>query len=362
MFLKNLGGNWILTAERRIILKLLKRRKSKSIFNYFLLYQMKKIVLIGMGIFLLVGAGFGWWYFQKYDNDNYEHIGFFPTMKLKPIWERKIKTNQEIRFGVITDTHVHPKRINRQDKREDAPRYLKDKLLQPLNKFVADMIKFKPNFVVHLGDVIEGTNDSAYVGKVGLDLVREQLEKIGVPIYWVIGNHDLRSVTKDEFKETLGLGSLNQVIDKGDYRFIVLDGNFKPTGEDTRPGKGYIPGFLPDKIFEWLEPKLQTDKQVVIFLHFTAIPQVTGKSIVGNGERLQKMLSKYKVVAIFNGHIETKIAKEFEGVKYFSLPGTKKSEEYKQCFYEVYLKGREVKVKMFYVDPETKEMKEEWLR
>jgi hypothetical protein len=62
---------------------------------------MKKIILIGVGIFLLVGVGFGWWYFQKYDNDNYEHIGFFPTTKLKPIWERKIKTNQELSLVLL---------------------------------------------------------------------------------------------------------------------------------------------------------------------------------------------------------------------------------------------------------------------
>jgi Icc protein len=323
---------------------------------------MKKIISGVLSVLLLIGGGVGWWYFKKYNNDNYEHIGFFPTMTLKPAWERKIKTNQEIKFGIITDTHVHAKRIHRENKRDDAPRYLKESLLKPLNEFVFDMVKFQPEFVVHLGDVIEGTKASNFAGMAGIRLVREQLEKIGVPVWWVLGNHDMRALTKDEFKKTLDLNSVNQVIDRGDYRFIIIDGNFKPTGEHTYPGNGYIPGFLPDKIFEWLEPKLQTDKQVVVFMHFSAIPRAVGRSVVGNGERLRKMLSKYKVVAIFNGHIETKLTKELDGLKYFSLPGTKKSEEYKGCFYEIYLRGRDIKVKMFYVDPLTKERKEEWLQ
>ena len=307
-------------------------------------------------VILLVG---GKWYFNKYDTSDYEHIGFFPTTKLKPIWERKIKTSQKIKIGFITDTHVHPKRIHRENRADDAPRYLPEKLMAPLIEFQDDMKKFQPDFVAHLGDVIEGTNEKDFVGVAGIKLVSDELEKIGVPVWFVLGNHDVRAVTKQQFKEALEINSLNKMIDVGDYRFIILDGDFKPTEEDTFPKHGYTQGYLPDKVLQWLEPKLQTNKQVVILMHFAAWPpQLIGTSgIVGNAEKLRAMMNKYNVLAIFNGHIEKKKYANIDGTQFFSFTGTKKSEKYKNCFYEVTFQGNDIKATMYYVDPQTGEHK-----
>ena len=314
------------------------------------------ISFVSITVFVVL-AFVGKWYFNKYDTEDYEHIGFFPTTKLKPVWERKIKTNQTLKIGFITDTHVHAKRINRENKADDAPRYLPPKAMTPLIEFQESMVRFKPEFVAHLGDVIEGTNDADFVGIAGVKLVRDELEKIGVPVWFVLGNHDVRSVVKKQFKEALGIDSLNKVIDAGDYRFIILDGNFKPTGEDTYPKHGYTQGYLPDKVLQWLEPRLQTNKQVVILLHFAAWPpQLIGTSgIVGNAEKLRAMMSKYNVLAIFNGHIEKKKYANIDGTQFFSFPGTKKNKIYKNCFYEVTFQGSDIKVIMHYVDPQTGE-------
>jgi len=143
-----------------------------------------------------------------------------------PIWEKKIQTEQDIKIGIITDTHVHAKRINRQNASDEAPRYLSEKNVKPIRNFVKQMTKFQPEFIVNLGDVIEGTNDKDFVGIAGLKLVKKELEKVGVPVKWVLGNHDLRSVTREQFKEALGIESLNQVFDIGDYRFVILDANY----------------------------------------------------------------------------------------------------------------------------------------
>ena len=337
-------------------------RKRKSVKVVGQNSKNNKTKFIFLGVFLIVLVVLligGKWYFNKYDTGDYEHIGFFPTTKLKPIWERKIKTNQKIKVGFITDTHVHAKRIKRENRADDAPRYLPKKAITPLVEFQDDMKKFQPDFVVHLGDVIEGTNDTDIVGMAGIKLVRDELEKIGVPVCFVLGNHDVRAVTKEQFKKTLSINSLNKVIDLGDYRFIVLDGDFKPTGEDTFPKHGYTQGYLLDKVLQWLEPKLQTNKQVIILMHFAAWPPqlISDKGMVGNAERLRAMMKKYNVLAIFNGHIEKKKYANIDGTQFFSFTGTKKSEEYKNCFYEVIFQGSNIKVTMYYVDPQTGEHK-----
>ncbi|MCK4635623.1 MAG: metallophosphoesterase [Candidatus Moranbacteria bacterium] len=313
---------------------------------------MKKIILT-LFIFLIPVGGASLWYFNKYDTPDYEHRGFFPLPKLKPIWERKIKTQQDIKIGIITDTHVHAKRIVRENKADDAPRYLSEKNIKPLNEFNEQMKIFQPDLIFHLGDIVEGTNDKDFVSIMGIQLVKKELSRVGSPVYLVVGNHDLRSVTKTQFRETLNLESENQIIDQGDYRFIIMDTNFFPDESTSEPGHSSIGGHIPDHIFTWLEPYLQTDKQVFVFTHQPALGRGEGiDRVVGNGEHLIELLEKYNVKAIFSGHIEFNYFREKNDVKYYSFTGTKKSLEYPGSFYELIIEDGEMDVKMFYTDLE----------
>ena len=218
---------------------------------------MKKVIFSVLGVSMVFGLGF--FAYKTYKIIEYNNL---------PIWEKKINTEQDIKIGIITDTHVHPKRISRQGKKEDAPRYLNEKNVKPIRNFVKQMQKFQPEFIVHLGDVIEGTNDEDYIGLKDIKLVKEELDKIGVPVHWVVGNHDLRSVTKEQFQEALQLEELNQVFDVGDYRFIILDANYDEKNQSRAPGANtFIPGNLPPEIMQWFELQLQTDKQVFVFIH-----------------------------------------------------------------------------------------------
>lgn len=315
---------------------------------------LKKIIILVVSFSIILG-GVGFWYFQKYDTPDYEHRGFFPLPKLKPIWERKVKSNQVTKIGIITDTHVHPSRINREDKRDEAPRYLVDKYMDVLNDFNGKMSEFNPNFIIHLGDVIEGTNDADFVGLMGLDLVENELKKTGVPIYWVIGNHELRSVNKEQFRQKFNLSSLNFFFDEGDYRFIFLDANYHEDGRESLPGGSSNDGFLPQETLNWLEPNLQTEKQVFIFVHHP-LEGKNRKPIV-NSDQLMVLLQKYNVKAVLSGHIEFKYFRERDGVQLFSLPGTKKNLVYQTPFYELTIEKGETKMRMFYKDFETNEEK-----
>lgn len=281
-----------------------------------------------------------------------------------PVWRKKIQTEQDIKIGIITDTHVHPKRIDRSDERDEAPRYLSDKYMQPLNKFVAQMDEFQPEFVVHLGDVIEGTNDEDFVGIQGLQLVEKELERIGVPIHWVIGNHDLRSVTREQFRDTLALDALDYTFDVGDYRFVVLDANYNFENLPRTPeGNRYIPGKLPPQTLEWFRRQLETDKRVFVFIHqgtFLDGSQgdegPTKRSIVNAGE-LQEILKEYRVDGIFNGHTEARRYEKDQFTEYFSLTGTKKSKTYPQSYYELRIIDGQPDVTMFYSTSDGSEIK-----
>jgi len=315
-----------------------------SINNNIKKSGMKKIIIgiLILGIIILVSF-FG---YKIYKIIEYNNL---------PIWEKKIQTEQDIKIGIITDTHVHAKRINRQNESTEAPRYLSEKNVKPIRNFVKQMKKFQPKFIIHLGDVIEGTNDKDFVGIKGLELVKKELIKVGVPVYWVLGNHDLRSVNRNQFKEALGIEKLNQVFDIGDYRFIILDANYDEQDRPHSPGENtFIPGKITPETMKWFEQQLQTDKQVFVFIHqgvFTHLVKsdehCTKQSIL-NAQDFQNLLHKYHVKGVFNGHMESRYFEKSGGTEIFSLTGSKKSKKYPDSYYELTIIKGEPNLKMFY--------------
>jgi len=279
-----------------------------------------------------------------------------------PVWHKKIRTQQDIKVGVITDTHVHPNRVNKSDKSDDAPRYLNEKYIKVFTNFVLQMHKFQPEFIVHLGDVIEGTGDEDFVGIKGIQLVRDELGKADVPLHWVVGNHDLRSVTKEQFKETLHLDAINQFFDVGDYRFIILDANYNRDNLSRSPeGNAFIRGQIPPQEIQWLIEKLKTDKRVFVFMHHGVFQSDTPgdfkedgdaakmKQSIKNSDELQNIFKEYRVDGLFNGHMEARRYETVNHTDIYSLTGTKKSALYPQSYYELTIVDGKPDVTMFYV-------------
>jgi len=315
-----------------------------------------KVSLVVLFFFIGMTTFFVWW-INKNVSWEIQNMEMIPSPSPKPIWEKKVEIDQILKIGLITDTHVHPNRIDKNDKNDFAPRILKGKHLDPFNKFNLQMAIFGPELIIHLGDIIEGTDDEDFVGIMGLKLVRDELAKNGVPVYWIVGNHDLRSVTKSQFLETLEIDSLNQVIDQGDYRLIILDASYKKDGTDISPGNGHIPGNINQNTIEWLEDKLKTEKRVFVFMHQAPLVKkdengANIKNPISNSESLIKIFDKYNVEAVFNGHIELKSYIDADDVKYYSFPGTKKSDAYRNSFYELTIDKAIPQVRMFYTDQE----------
>ncbi len=287
-----------------------------------------------------------------------------------PIWHKKLQTGQDIRIGVITDTHVHPNRIDKTNKSDDAPRYLNEKYIKVLDNFAEQMLEFQPEFIVHLGDVIEGTGDEAFVGMQGLELVEAEMKKINVPLHWVIGNHDLRSVTREQFKEILDLESINQTFDVGDYRFVILDANYNDDNLPRSPeGNSYIRGNVPSQQIEWFKKQLETNKRVFVFMHHGVFQSDTPgdlndegkirmKQSIKNSDELQDILNEYRVEGVFNGHMEARKYEKVNKTNVYSLTGTKKSALYPQSYYELVVTDGKPDLTMFYVPDGAIEVKE----
>jgi len=283
----------------------------------------------------------------------------------KSVWERKIDTSYEqpFKIGLITDTHLET------EESSDGSRKLKPAFQRAFDDFTDGMNKFNPDFVVHLGDVIQEKGEGEALVERGIENLKvgkQQMERAGKPIYWVVGNHDLRAVARKQFLESLEIDYLNKAFDHGSYRFIILDAGYQYMDHMNNPTKGvpvnptagdYVPGFVPEETLLWLESKLRTDKNVIVLCHYTFIRRSqTIKEPIKKADFALELFDKYNVKAVFNGHIEKRVyLKEEDEVEFFSLPGTKKHDEFPNSYYEIVLNKGELEVTMTYRDPKTGE-------
>ncbi len=336
-----------------------------KLFQPLFFSQSKKVFvrILFYAIFFLSLIWLIFWFYFNYSLEKNKFTFFNNLYKANktyaeiPLWHKKIKTQQSIKIGIINDTHVRT-----------LPQILSQNInyYQPgLIKFIKQMRSFQPDFIVHLGDIIEGTRCPEWTGKKQILLAQQYLNNLNIPIYWVVGNHDLRSLTKEQFKKTLHLKKLNYVIDKKDYRFIFLDANYNKLNQSRQPHQNkYIRGHLPPQTLQWLEKQLQTRKRVFVFMHQGLFPgktTPTSQKIVkpiDNFREVRKLLEKYRVDGFFNGHMEVRSYHHEKYTHYYSLTGTTKNPYYTQSFYEVTITQGIPHVTMYYYSyPQKKEIK-----
>ncbi len=262
----------------------------------------------------------------------------------------KVKRNDpdEIRIGFITDLHV------RSDADEIGNRYFKQRFTDRINYFVEKMNDdFVPNFILVDGDLIEGTNVSPDKGFVELSLIKQLFDQTILSKYWVIGNHDLRSVNKEQFKKALDIDYTSKAFEVGNYKIIILDSNFDENDEDIVPGEYYTRGHLSQYQINFLENESKnTDKRVLVFVHHPILWDMNGLSnnkFPDNTLKVREIFSENSVLGVFSGHIEDLFFGKMDGVNYFVSPGIEKNEKYQGTFCEITIKKSKITIEMTYL-------------
>ncbi len=270
------------------------------------------------------------------------------TPTILPSPSKKRDNPDELRIGFITDLHV------RSGSNSAGIRMLGSEFVNKINYFIEKMNNtFIPNFIIANGDNIEGTGVSYDKGMAELSLLKDLFNRTALKKYWVVGNHDLRSVTKKQFMQSLDIDYVSKAFEVGNYKIIILDSNFSKDDTDVVPGKGYIRGHISEKQIKFLEKELKnTDKRTLVFLHHPPLWSIDGKSnfrFPDNAKRLQEIFSQNKVFAVFAGHIEDLFLQEIDGVKYFVSPGIVKNEKYQGTFSEITIKKDKMIIDMSYL-------------
>lgn len=260
-------------------------------------------------------------------------------------------TGNNLRIGFITDIHASSEYIN-------GKRKLSSVFIDRINYFLRQMNdKLGPDMLVVNGDIIEGTKIAYSQGMEELRLIKELFNQTFIEKYWVIGNHDLRSVQKTQWKKALGIDYTHKSFNLRGYKIIILDSNFDVEGNDVFPGNSYTRGKVSEKEISWLKKELSSNEKKIIFMHhppLRGIDSAPNINLLKNANELRSLFSNGNVLAVFSGHIEDLYSEDIEGVKYFVFPGIIKNPNYQGSFFVIDVDKDEIKVQMSYIGKDRK--------
>ncbi|MDX9753848.1 MAG: metallophosphoesterase [bacterium] len=223
-----------------------------------------------------------------------------------------------IRIGLVTDLHYA-------DTEPRGNRIYRESLGK-----LADCIEvFKThpvNVVIELGDFKdqdpqpEEQKTLAY-----LKTIEAQYQQLGVPLYHVLGNHDMDSLSKAQFLETVKNTGIPQTqsyysFDLQRVHCIVLDANFRHDGVAYNHGNyDWTDANLPPDELDWLKADLaRTTLPTLVFTH--QLLDGTGDVYVKNAKAVRTILEESnRVRAVLQGHHHAGQINTIQSILYYTL-------------------------------------------
>lgn len=178
-----------------------------------------------------------------------------------------------------------------------------------LEKTLAKVIEYQPDFVVLTGDISQDGSLLSY------QRLAKTLEVLACPVYWLLGNHD------EYIEAAQGLQGSNIRSDKyfihQGWQFILL--NSTAFGLDD--------GFLGSSDFAQLHRYLNLDPErpTIIMLHHPPVKigcYMDDVRLINDREFLQNIATYYQLRAVLFGHIHQAFAEKIGEVFFLGAPAT----------------------------------------
>lgn len=218
-------------------------------------------------------------------------------------------------LGLVTDIHYA-------DKPAQGSRAYRDSLAK--GKEFSGLFKEKnPAAIICLGDLVDAAptveEELSYLRKI-VPVMKEP----GIPCHYVLGNHCVDTLTKEEFFEHAQTSSKtgHYSFDLNGIHLVILDACYtremKPYGRNN--SKWNDPNIPPEEI-AWLKKDLQSTKlPVLVFAHQRLdLPPENNHAIKQSLEVRKILEDSGKVIAVFQGHSHKNELKEINGIPYCTL-------------------------------------------
>ena len=222
------------------------------------------------------------------------------------------------RFGIVTDSHYA-------DADAVGSRYYRHSL-DKMNECVELMNAKKVNFLIELGDFKDQNNPPIEQKTLTyLRAVERVFQKFNGPTYHVLGNHDMDSISKEQFltnveNTKIDRGKSYYSFDSNGVHFAILDANYRTDGTDYNHGNfDWTDANIPPVEINWLREDLAAAHgPVIVFIH--QLLDGTGSVYVNNASNIRQIIEQSgKVTAVFQGHHHEGSYSYMEGTHYYTL-------------------------------------------
>ncbi len=216
-----------------------------------------------------------------------------------------------LRLGLVTDMH-------HADKAAVGTRYYRE-TLSKLQEAAAQFKKEKLETVVELGDFVDAA-ESVEKELGYLETIEAEFSHLCDDRHYVLGNHCVDTLTKDEFLRAVGKTESYYSFDRSGVHFIVLDSCFRSDGKPYgRKNSQWTDANIPEAELKWLESDLmQAAGPVIVLAHQRLDP--SGNYEVRNSAAVREILQKSgKVRLVLQGHSHKNDLTEIEQIPYCTL-------------------------------------------
>ena len=222
------------------------------------------------------------------------------------------------RFGMVADAHYA-------DTAARGTRHYRESRAK-LTECVAFMNGEKVDFLIELGDLKDEGEPAAEKDTLTyLESIEAVLAEFRGPRYHVLGNHDVDSISKEQFLtriENTGIAKASKYysFDASGLHFVVLDADYRADGSDYDHGNfDWTDTNIPPEQLDWLKDDLEsTAKPVIAFVH-QQLDGSTDHCVKNAAEVRQVLQESQRVLAVFQGHNHAGHYSPIEGIHYYTL-------------------------------------------
>lgn len=219
--------------------------------------------------------------------------------------------NRLVRIGLVTDLHY-----------TDSPPKINRYYRETLTKFAEAARQFRQDrtdLVVELGDLID-VGDSLQVELANLRRIATDFRATPGQHHYVLGNHCVGNLTKQEFLRAVGQKRSYYSFDLKGSHFVVLDACFRADGQPYgRQNFQWTDSNIPPAEIEWLRADLKrAANKAIVFVHqrLDAEPPLGVK----NAAEVRAVLEQSgNVLAVFQGHDHRGDYNEINRIAYCTL-------------------------------------------
>lgn len=229
-----------------------------------------------------------------------------------------------LRFGMITDLHYA-------DRTPNGSRYYRQSL-DKLSECVELMNEQAVDFLIELGDFKDQNNHPDENETLRfLETIETKFRQFNGPVYHVLGNHDMDSISKSQFLDKIYNSGFSKAqsyyaFNASHFHCIVLDANYTHDGHSYDKGNfDWKDCFIPEEQITWLEEELKRHQApTIVFVHQqldrSAFEASHGIYCPGNADRVRKVLEQSgNVLIVFQGHYHEGSFNVINGINYYTL-------------------------------------------